>query len=155
LLAMIAWTNTSINENVDGNAVHFQVQRLVDELRPATFGPVSVRLTGDVARSIEEHDSLKSDIQLVSLICGLSVLLIIIAFFRSFAAIPFVFLPTILGVALAFAFAALTIGYVNANSAFLGSIILGNGINFGIVLLARYHEERRKLVPVDDAVATA
>ena len=36
------------------------------------------------------------------------------------------------------------VGYLNANSAFLGSIVIGNGINFGIIYLARYLEERRK-----------
>ena len=44
------------------------------------------------------------------------------------------------GVAVAFGITALTIGYLNTNTAFLGSIILGNGINFGIILLARYRE---------------
>ena len=155
LLAMIAWTNTSINENVDGYQVHFQIQKIVDELDPARFGPVKVRLTGDVARNIEEHDSLKQDMQVISVVCTLAVLFIIVVFFRSLASIPYLFFPTLLGVAMSFATAALTIGYLNANSAFLGSIILGNGINFGIILLARYYEERRRLVPIDEAVTRA
>jgi hypothetical protein len=155
LLAMIAWTNVSINENVDGYQVHFQVQKLVDELEPSRFGPVKVRLTGDVARNIEEHDSLAHDMKLISVVCSLAVLLVIILFFRNLASIPLLFFPTLLGVAMSFATAALTIGYLNANSAFLGSIILGNGINFGIILLARYYEERRRLVPIDEAVARA
>ena len=33
---------------------------------------------------------------------------------------------------------------MNANSAFMGSIVIGNGINVGIICLARYYEERRK-----------
>ncbi len=43
---------------------------------------------------------------------------------------------------MSFGIAGVTVGYLNTNTAFLGSIILGNGINFGIVLLARYREER-------------
>src|SRR5262249_62067628 len=144
-------TNVSVNEDVDASQVHFHVQRIVDELRPASFGPVTVRLTGDVARSIEEHDSLEQDIQLISLICALSVLAIIVLFFRSLGAVPFLFLPTLLGVAMAFAVAALTIGYLNANSAFLGSITLGNGINFSIILLARYDKQRPRSLPLGQA----
>ena len=44
---------------------------------------------------------------------------------------------------------------LNSNTAFLGSIIVGNGINFGIILLARYVEERRAGSKVTDALVTA
>src|SRR5205814_4192116 len=46
------------------------------------------------------------------------------------------------GVALTFALSREVIHYLNPNTAFLGSIIVGNGINAGIILLARYIEER-------------
>ena len=46
----------------------------------------------------------------------------------------------------------LSIDSLNSNTAFLGSIIVGNGINFGIVLLARYVEERRKKVSVEKSL---
>jgi len=46
-------------------------------------------------------------------------------------------------VALTFALSRGVIHYLNPNTAFLGSIIVGNGINAGIILLARYIEERR------------
>jgi predicted RND superfamily exporter protein len=36
----------------------------------------------------------------------------------------------------------LSIRHLNSNTAFLGSIIFGNGINSGIMLLARFREER-------------
>src|SRR5262249_15277009 len=41
-------------------------------------------------------------------------------------------------------FATLTFGYVNTPGAFLGAIILGNGINYPIVLLSRYREFRAR-----------
>jgi uncharacterized membrane protein YdfJ with MMPL/SSD domain len=39
--------------------------------------------------------------------------------------------------------ADLLFGYLNASTAFMGSIVVGNGINFPIIVLARYEEERR------------
>ncbi|MBC7018124.1 MMPL family transporter, partial [Salmonella enterica subsp. enterica serovar Enteritidis] len=42
--------------------------------------------------------------------------------------------------ACAYSFATATFGYVNTSGAFLGAIILGNGINYPIVLLGRYRE---------------
>ncbi|MES1210574.1 MAG: MMPL family transporter, partial [Pseudomonadota bacterium] len=44
---------------------------------------------------------------------------------------------------------------LNSNTAFLGSIIIGNGINFGIIQLARYVEARRNGRTVEDALAIA
>jgi uncharacterized protein len=66
--------------------------------------------------------------------------------------------PLFLAAACAFGFASLpplSITALNSNTAFLGSIIVGNGINFGIVLLARYLEERRAKRSVQDALTVA
>src|SRR5262249_21738208 len=43
----------------------------------------------------------------------------------------------------------------NSNTAFLGSVILGNGVNCGIIFLARYVEERRRGLVVEEALVTA
>ena len=45
---------------------------------------------------------------------------------------------------MAFAVAELAFGYLNSSTAFLGSIILGNGINYAIVLMSRYEEQRAR-----------
>ena len=142
LLAIVTWTRSSGTGDLSGFKIRDDVQRIVDETGPSGYGSIRVNLTGDVASAIEEHDALKSDIEWVSLVCTVLVLLVISLYYRSVLALFFVFFPTLLGVAVAFAVTALTIGYLNTNTAFLGSIILGNGINFGIIFLARYREER-------------
>ena len=53
-------------------------------------------------------------------------------------------LPALLGVGAAYAFAYFRFGYVNTTGMFLGAIILGNGINYPIVLLSRYREFRAR-----------
>jgi hypothetical protein len=53
------------------------------------------------------------------------------------------------------AFAQLAFGYLNASTAFMGSIIVGNGINYAIIQMARYEEERRHGRTVRDAIAIA
>jgi predicted RND superfamily exporter protein len=147
LLAIVTLARSSGTGDLSGFRIRDDVQRVVDETRPSTFGALTVRLTGDVPSAIEEHDALKADIEWVSLVCTVLVLLVISLYYRSVIALSFVFFPTLLGVAVAFAITALTIGYLNTNTAFLGSIILGNGINFGIILLARYREERLRSPP--------
>jgi uncharacterized protein len=142
LLAIVTWTNSSGTGDLSGFKIRDDVQRVIEQTNPARFGPVRAEITGDVASAIEEHDALKSDIEWVSLFCTVAVLLVITLYYRGVIALTYIFFPTLLGVAAAFAVAALTIGYLNTNTAFLGSIILGNGINFGIILLARYREQR-------------
>jgi uncharacterized membrane protein YdfJ with MMPL/SSD domain len=44
---------------------------------------------------------------------------------------------------------------VNSSTAFLGSIILGNGINYGIILISRYQEIRAEGVPAHQALEGA
>jgi len=57
------------------------------------------------------------------------------------------------GVAWVFALTELKIGYLNTQTAFLGSIIIGNGINYSLILMARYLEERRHgHAPLDSLV---
>ncbi len=82
----------------------------------------------------------------------------ILLYFRWWPSI-FVLLPPLL-VATTCAFAGaslppLSITALNSNTAFLGSIIVGNGINFGIVLLARYVEARRSGMVLEEALAMA
>ncbi len=56
----------------------------------------------------------------------------------------------------AFAFARLAIGHLNTATGFLFSIIAGNGINFGIIYMARYIEGRRdEALDVPAAIHTA
>ena len=157
LLAIVSWTRSSGTGDVSGFRIRDDVQRVIDETGPARFGLVTARITGEVASAIEEHDALKSDIEWVSAVCAVLVLLVISLYYRSVVALSYVFFPTLLGVAVAFAITALTIGYLNTNTAFLGSIILGNGINFGIIFLARYREERLRNPgeSVDEALASA
>ena len=157
LLAIVAWTRSSGTGDLSGFQIRDDVQRVIDATKPARFGPVKAQITGDVESAIEEHDALKSDIEWVSLVCAVAVLLVISLYYRSVVSLTYIFFPTLLGVATAFGIAAFTIGYLNTNTAFLGSIILGNGINFGIILLARYREQRTRQPQetVADALAIA
>jgi hypothetical protein len=65
------------------------------------------------------------------------------------------FPPLLLATVYAFGIASLppaSVTELNSNTAFLASIIVGNGINVGIVLLARYREARRGGLGVDEAL---
>jgi hypothetical protein len=119
-------------------------ERIIHDVRPTTYHPkMQVGLTGDVMSQLEERHALESDLVMATFVCVTLVCLVVIVFYGRFRAIPFVGIPALMGVAFAFGMAELLFGYLNASTAFMGSIVVGNGINFPIIQLARYEEERR------------
>ena len=125
----------------------------------AAYAPgMRIGYAGDVAISVEELDALIADLALSSVIVLVAVVAVIILYYR-WARSVLVLVPTLL-LATVYAFALATlppfgVTTLNSNTAFLGAIIVGNGINFGIVLLARYVEERRRGQDTREALVVA
>ncbi|MCU0656170.1 MAG: MMPL family transporter, partial [Polyangiaceae bacterium] len=113
---------------------------------------------GDVAINVEETEALMEDLSLSSLLVLAAVGGVIYLYFRWWKSIPLLLVPLLLATGLAFGVAALPPFWVrelNSNTAFLASIIVGNGINPGIMLLARYVEERRGGATAEGALIQA
>jgi predicted RND superfamily exporter protein len=120
----------------------------------AAHPDVRVGFTGSVITAVAEHRAISNGMILSSLITGLLVGVVLALYFRSATLLVLLVGMLLIATALSFGAAALTVGHLNAATAFLGAIIAGNGINYGILLIARYLEERRKH-DVDDAMAVA
>jgi predicted RND superfamily exporter protein len=126
-----------------GQELYREAHRLVAELDPKKFHPeMAVEVTGPVATAVNTRSAVERDILWVTVSCAIMVALSIGLFFRRVRAILLVGIPAVLGTVVAFAVAEMCFGYVNSSTAFLGSIILGNGINYSIIFMARYQEER-------------
>jgi predicted RND superfamily exporter protein len=124
-----------------GDELLARVEKIVADVHPETYQPnMRVGYAGDVPNAIEEKRSLVGDAFLATALALFLVLAGVAWFFRSLVAIVIIGLPAWFGVGCAYAFATLTFGYVNTTGAFLGAIIVGNGINYPIVLLSRYRE---------------
>jgi uncharacterized protein len=131
------------------------VDAAVKRLEPKRFHPsLKVGYDGDV-KEMEAQEHLIEDIGLSGVLVLLAVGGVILLYYRTLAALPLLVLPLFAGATATFALSKLAIGFLNPNTAFLGSIILGNGINAGLILLARYLEERRKGVSVEQALPLA
>jgi len=128
-------------------------RRLIAAARPPAN--MTVRLTGDVMAQLEERQALESDLVWATAVCVTLVGLVVVLFYGRFRALGLVALPALIGVATAFGAAELLFGYLNASTAFMGSIVVGNGINFPIIALARYEEARRAGSPPREAAEVA
>jgi hypothetical protein len=117
-----------------------------------------VGYAGDVATRVEEMDGLFKDLTRSGFLVSVLVIGSILWFFKTWRALPILSVPLLLGTVATFGIAALppfSIRYLNSNTAFLGSIVVGNGINTGIILLSRFREERWGGRTVEDGIVEA
>jgi uncharacterized protein len=132
------------------------VQAAVARVNPASVDAnIRVEYTGAIAQAIDEQNGIRDDLTIAIVVCGLLEIAIIYLYFRRLALLLVIGAPAVLGLFLSLMIASFTIHYLNVNTAFLISIILGNGINSPIILLARYGEERRHGQPVQIALTIA
>jgi predicted RND superfamily exporter protein len=136
-----------------GEGIFQAAHRLVRENQDACS--MHVHVGGPVATAIENRDAVERDILWVTITCLVLVGLAIAIYFRRIRAFPLVGVSATIGTVLAFAIAELAFGYLNSSTAFLGSIILGNGINYAIMLIARYEEERGNGLSARDGLVHA
>ncbi|MDQ3339982.1 MAG: MMPL family transporter [Myxococcota bacterium] len=109
-----------------------------------TYPSAKIGFTGGVVTSVAEHDAISEGMLVSSVVTGLLVALVLALYFRSATLLGLLLSTLAVATALAFGIAAITVGHLNAATAFLGAIIAGNGVNYGIFLIARYLEERRR-----------
>ncbi len=124
-----------------------RVKADVAALKLDSYAPgMRAGFTGDVAINVEETSALITDLSLSSVVVVVLVVMVIVFYYGWWRSIFILLPPLLLATVYTFALASLPplrVTELNSNTAFLGSIIVGNGINFGIVLLARYVDERR------------
>lgn len=132
------------------------IESAIQQLNPKSYAPdLKIAYTGEVESILEENAALVGDLQLSAALVTGVVSLALLLFFRSFRGTAALLASLFMGTAWTLGSAYFVVGYLNANSAFLGSIVVGNGINFGIIFLARFLEEYRKGVMPNLAILKA
>ena len=116
---------------------------------------VRAGVAGDVITSAEEHRALSGGMVQATLFTTAIVAGGLLLFFGAAAPVLALLGALAVGALVTFAFALGAVGHLNLATAFLAPIVVGNGINFGIILLARHLEERRAGHPPDVALARA
>jgi predicted RND superfamily exporter protein len=133
-----------------------EARALLDDLRvvadrhrdEVSAGKLRIGFAGTVPMFIAEYEAVVGDVASTAALCTALVLLSVILFFRDVRSVASVSLCVAAGVALTFGITWLAIGYLNTQTAFLGSIVVGNGINYGLIYLARVKQLRRAGEPL-------
>lgn len=140
LRLFIVRTTFAADDSVRGPRLNQLIASAARDVR-ARFPSVTVGIAGDVVASVIEHDSLLKGMLVSTVVTVVLVLGALLLYYGSVLAVGALSWSLTVAVLATFAFTRLTIGHLNLASAFLSSIVIGNGINCGLVLLARYQEE--------------
>ena len=133
----------------DARALLDEMRAVADRHRDElSAGKLRVGFAGTVPMFIAEYEAVVGDVASTAALCTVLVLLSVILFFRDVRSVVSVGLCVAAGVALTFGITWLAIGYLNTQTAFLGSIVVGNGINYGLIYLARVKQLRRAGEPL-------
>jgi uncharacterized protein len=134
-----------------------KVKGVISDLNPQSYDPtLHVGFSGDVLTSQEEYDAIIRDLSQVGALGVTGVLLSVFVFFLRLRTVLTMGATLLIGLGWTFGLTHYTIGYLNSSTGFLVSIIAGNGINYGIMYMARYVEARRdEGLPPADAVFAA
>ncbi len=146
-------SNASGTGGYTGDLFLAEMTRRIDEMKiSSAYHPeMKVGFAGDIPNAVAEKESTLSEAAWASGIAFLLILGGIVVFYRSPWSLVVISIPALMGVGAAYAFATAVFGFVNTPGAFLGAIILGNGINYPIVLLSRYREFRARGMEKEEA----
>ncbi len=117
------------------------------------FTPPVVDYGGTYATAVSDAGTLTRDIITNAGTSIVAVLLLFWFAFRRLGVVGYAFVPLASGMILALGFAGATVGLLNAITSSFAALLVGLGIDFVIVSYGRYVEERRRGVPVDEALA--
>ena len=120
------------------------VRAIVDPIPLDELGDdLRIAYAGDVMLEIEEKAAVARELFVATGITVVFVCMALLFFFGRMRAIVLLSMALVPPVALTFAFADLMVESLNTSTAFLASIVIGNGINPNIMWLSGYFEHRR------------
>lgn len=113
---------------------------------------IKPHLCGNVQSMLEEYDIIINDVVSTLLLVFGLVGLVIFIFLGTFSSIFILLLNLSVAAIWTMGITYWHIGYLNSQTAFLASLIIGTGVNYGIIYLARYYEERKKGKSIHEAL---
>lgn len=155
LITVVMRTPVSTGDIDKASALLKTVRGVIDRVGPTRFAPdMAVNFAGSLITGMEEYSQIKGDLTEVGALGVAMILGVVFIFYIRLRTLLAMALSVGIGVIWTFGLAYLLIGYLNASTGFLASIIVGNGINFSIIYMTRYFEEFR-VGDVRHAVLTA
>ncbi len=97
-------------------------------------------LTGRYAKRIEQQSLMTQDIVSATPLALLFLILFLLVYFRSFVSVVQTLTPLLIGTVIGIAFAQIVFGSLNILTGFLGAVLMGLGVDYGIHLVSKYRD---------------
>jgi len=117
--------------------------------------PIHYGLQGDLWTGVAELTVVNEDLTRVGVTGIVLIGSVVLLYYLRVRALVTMLLTILVGVSWSFAFTDLTIGFLNLATGFMFTIIAGNGINAGVIYMARYLEARRAGIEIAASVRVA
>jgi len=128
----------------NGSEAIRRVEQVVRDVDVARFSPdIEVGYTGDLVTAIDEYSAVNTDLRDVGLLGAIMILVVFLLYYLRIRTLVAMMLTIAVGVSWTFGLTTVVIGNLNLATGFLFTIVAGNGINAGIIFMARYLECRR------------
>lgn len=121
-----------------------EVRKTVKQTSDAKQWDGDFSLTGRYQKRIEQQELIKADMGKATSIALLCLLGFLLLYFRSIGAMARVIVPLIVGTIVSLGVAYWIFGSLNILTGFLGAILLGLGVDYGIHLVSRLAELRER-----------
>lgn len=105
---------------------------------------IQLHYTGAYMQVLTEYNALKRDISVTGTLALALVALVVFLYYRNVRTLFFITGTVLYSLVITYGIAWVLVGIITSMTALMGSIILGNGINNGLIFMARYLEERRR-----------
>jgi predicted RND superfamily exporter protein len=133
-----------------------KVEKIIADHPPERYhASIKSHLCGNFKSMTEEYDVIMNDIVSTILLVLALVGLVIFIFLGTFSSILLLLLSLSVSSIWTMGLTYLKIGQLNSQTAFLTSLVIGTGVNYGIIYLSRYYEERRNGLSIQDALMVA
>jgi len=133
-----------------------KVQKILADHPASNYHPsIKTHLCGNFQSMVEEYDIIINDVVETLLLVFALVGLVIFLFLGTPSSILLLLSSLAVSSAWTMGITYLYIGQLNSQTAFLTSLVVGTGVNYGIIYLARYYEERRKGLSIQESIMIA
>ena len=155
-LVVLVRTGVTTGELERSREALTKVKEVVQQTLPdAESRGIKIGYAGDLVTGLYEYGAVLDDLVSVG-VTGVALILgVIFIYYRRFRVLVPMTVTMLAGLTFTFGLTRLAIGHLNVITGFLVSIIAGNGINFGILYVARFLEERRRGQDLETAIKQA
>ncbi|MCB9642716.1 MAG: MMPL family transporter [Myxococcales bacterium] len=129
------------------------LMKMAESVGPKRFHPkMDVSYSGGFLATLQEYNGIRRELfQSFGVTAGI-LLVLLFMFFRRKRSLWLIPIPLAMGLLWTMGFTYVFIGYLNTLTGFIAVLLLGLGIDYGIYLLDRYLEERKKGHAIEESL---